>query len=104
MVHPSSGYRQYTRAHVPRAVLLRRVREAQLPLVEARVVLNGPIDEARRVLAHLGALEARLGPARRAITAALAALAKAPPGWTPRTRRVEGQVKPVARFWNPTLG
>jgi DNA polymerase-3 subunit beta len=101
-VDPSSGYRRYTRTQVPRAVLLRRLREAELPLVEVRVVLDGPSDEAARVLtAHLRALEARLGPARRATAAALATLAGTSSRWEvtisgPELASAARQVAPAA--------
>lgn len=82
MVDPSSGYRHYTRGQVARARLLRRLREACLPLAEAKVVLDGSVDEARRVLtAHREAIEARLGPARQAITEVLQTLSDAPVHW-----------------------
>lgn len=106
MVDPSSGYRYYLRAQVPRAILLRRLREGQLPLVEARVVLDGTIDEARQILtAHLDALEARLGPARQAIAAALAALTGAPAHWGvtiagPELASAFRQVAPAAAVTN----
>ena len=83
LLHPvqidaSSGYRLYASEQEPRAVLLRRLRAADLPLVQARVVLDGPADEASRVIhAHLRTLEARLGPARRAAAIVLASLSRA---------------------------
>jgi DNA-binding transcriptional MerR regulator len=46
-----TGYRYYAPDQEPRAVLVRRLREAGLPLVEASVVLDGDRDEAREVLA-----------------------------------------------------
>ncbi|MFH8404583.1 MerR family transcriptional regulator [Streptomyces sp. NPDC018019] len=53
-VDPASGYRFYGAEQEGRAVLLRRLREAGLPLVDAKVVLDGNEAEARAVLrAHL---------------------------------------------------
>ncbi|MFH9420245.1 MerR family transcriptional regulator [Streptomyces sp. NPDC017529] len=49
-VDPASGYRFYGAEQEDRAVLLRRLREAGLPLVDARVVLDGDETEARAVL------------------------------------------------------
>ncbi|MFI7104573.1 MerR family transcriptional regulator [Streptomyces sp. NPDC050161] len=45
-----SGYRYYAAEQVPRAVRLRRLREAGLPLVDVPVVLDGPESAARGVL------------------------------------------------------
>src|SRR4051794_22767697 len=53
-VDPVSGYRFYGVEQEARAVLLRRLREAGLPLIDARAVLDGRDTEARTVLcAHL---------------------------------------------------
>ncbi len=110
MVDPPSGYRLYARAQVPRAVLLRQLREAQLSLVGARLVLDGPVDEARRVLAaHLAALEARVGPARHAVAAALEALSGGTTGWGvpvsgPELASAVRQVAPAAAVTDHDLG
>ncbi|MEU9118655.1 MerR family transcriptional regulator [Streptomyces sp. NPDC048506] len=49
-----TGYRRYGAGQTARAVRLRRLREAGLPLVDVAVVLDGPADAARRTLqAHL---------------------------------------------------
>lgn len=50
-VDAASGYRWYAPGQADRAVTVRRLRAAGLPLVDARVVLDGGPDEARRVLA-----------------------------------------------------
>lgn len=49
-VDDATGYRYYSLGQVPRAILVRRLRAAGLPLVDALVVLDGPADQARRVL------------------------------------------------------
>ncbi|MFK8847873.1 MerR family transcriptional regulator [Streptomyces sp. Ac-502] len=49
-VDPASGYRLYGAEQEGRAVLLRRLREAGLPLLDARSVLDGGEAEARTVL------------------------------------------------------
>ncbi|MEV0276257.1 MerR family transcriptional regulator [Streptomyces sp. NPDC050610] len=49
-VDEASGYRHYARAQRPRAVALRRLRAAGLPLAEVTAVLDGEPEEARRVL------------------------------------------------------
>ncbi|MFH9868200.1 MerR family transcriptional regulator [Streptomyces lydicus] len=49
-----TGYRRYGAGQVARAVRLRQLREAGLPLVDVAVVLDGPEDAAHGVLlAHL---------------------------------------------------
>lgn len=49
-----TGYRRYGAGQAPRAVKLRQLRAAGLPLVDAAVVLDGPEDAAHDVLrAHL---------------------------------------------------
>ncbi|WP_432745711.1 MerR family DNA-binding transcriptional regulator [Streptomyces sp. JH002] len=45
-----TGYRRYAPGQAQRAVLLRRLRGAGLPLVEAAVVLDGPAGRGRAVL------------------------------------------------------
>ncbi|MGW7415526.1 DNA polymerase III subunit beta family protein [Streptomyces sp. NPDC054863] len=49
-VDGSTGYRFYGLGQVARAVLVRRLREAGVPLVDAAVVLDGAPDDAREVL------------------------------------------------------
>ncbi|MEU8887395.1 MerR family transcriptional regulator [Streptomyces sp. NPDC048442] len=63
-VDGSTGYRFYAPGQVGRAVLVRRLREAGVPLVDAAVVLDGAPDDAREVL---------LGHARRTRDVARAA-------------------------------
>lgn len=85
-VDTATGYRYYAAAQQPRAALLRRLREAELPLVDATAVLDGPHEEAREVLrAHLGRTRESAVAARAAIVEILRAL----PGGT---RRAEVRV------------
>jgi DNA-binding transcriptional MerR regulator len=51
-VDGATGYRYYAPEQESRAVLIRRLREAGLPLVDASAVLDGDPDEARAVLAE----------------------------------------------------
>ncbi|SHN35066.1 MerR family transcriptional regulator [Cryptosporangium aurantiacum] len=60
-VDPATGYRYYAPEQTSRAVRIRQLREAGLPLIDTLVVLDGSEDEARAVLAAY---------ARRARTAA----------------------------------
>jgi DNA polymerase-3 subunit beta len=65
-VQAGSGYRLYSLEQQPRATLLRSLREVDLPLAEVRLVLDGPKEDAARILhAHLRRLEGKLEPARR---------------------------------------
>ncbi len=74
-VDASSGYRFYGRFQEARGVLLRRLREFDLPLAQARMVLDGPGPDASRVVQeHLRALEDRIGPTRRVAALLLASL------------------------------
>ncbi|MCX5200027.1 MerR family transcriptional regulator [Streptomyces sp. NBC_00237] len=80
-VDGGTGYRFYAPEQTARAVLVRRLREAGLPLVDATVVLDGPPEDARSVLE---------GHARRTRDTARAAgalieeiLRELPEVWTP---------------------
>lgn len=67
-VDAATGYRYYAPEQAPRAALLRRLRDAGLPLVEATTVLDGPPGEAREVLRD------HLRRTRESATAARAAI------------------------------
>ncbi|QLH23765.1 MerR family transcriptional regulator [Streptomyces sp. Rer75] len=74
-VDAATGYRYYAPEQAPRATLLRRLREAELPLVEATTVLDGPPEEAREVLRdHLRRTRESAAAARAAIEDVLRAL------------------------------
>lgn len=78
VVEPGSGYRRYGEEQTARAVLLRRLREAQLPLASARRVLDGEREDAVEELrAHLERLAREYDPARRAVVQLLADLGDA---------------------------
>jgi DNA-binding transcriptional MerR regulator len=61
-VDPSSGYRRYATSQVGTALLIRRLRELEMPLPQVREVVEAPSVEARnRVLQeHLARMEAEL--------------------------------------------
>lgn len=81
-VDPATGYRLYSLEQERRAVLLRELRELELPLPEVRAVLDGsPQDAVRLIEQHVQQLEARLTPVRRAASSVLAALAMGDGGW-----------------------
>ncbi|ADI07455.1 putative transcriptional regulator, MerR family protein [Streptomyces bingchenggensis BCW-1] len=80
-VDTATGYRYYAETQAPRAALLRRLREAELPLVDAAAVLDGPYEDAREVLrGHLGRTRESAAAARAALEEILRAL----PGGTRR--------------------
>ncbi|MCP2261414.1 DNA polymerase III beta subunit, C-terminal domain [Streptoalloteichus tenebrarius] len=110
-----TGYRYYSPDQEPRAVLVRRLREAGLPLVDASVVLDGRPEAARAVLTeHARRTRDRAAAAQAVIEDVLRAL----PGGQPRSvvrvggaelssavRQVASAVAPAdvrARF--PVLG
>jgi DNA polymerase III subunit beta len=81
-VDPATGYRLYTVQQERRAVLLRDLREIGLPLSAVRIVLDGPAQEASRILRdHVQSLEAKLVPAPRTAAAILAELSDAAEVW-----------------------
>ncbi len=115
-VEPVSGYRWYAPGQEPRAVGLRRLRAAGVPLVDTVAVLDGTPAAARRVLSgHLDAAEARWAVTRRTVGELLAALPDTDPDPAPDTTvaaaaaRVEAgelraavtQVAPAARVDDP---
>lgn len=74
-VDPASGYRYYAPEQEARGVLLRDLREVDLPLADVRAVLDGAPQDAARILhAHVRALEGKVGPARRVAALVLDAL------------------------------
>lgn len=81
-----TGYRRYGAGQMARAVRLRRLREAGLPLVDVAVVLDGPEDAARGVLrAHLERTRRTADEARAVVEGFLretADGAEQPRGWT----------------------
>ncbi|MFG7944291.1 MerR family transcriptional regulator, partial [Streptomyces cacaoi] len=86
-VDPVTGYRSYSPQQHDRAVLLRRLRTAGLPLTGATAVLDGPRDEALRVLEqHARTARAEAEAARSALDGVLADLR----GERPARARVDG--------------
>lgn len=66
-VDGGTGYRYYAPSQVRRATLLRRLRAAGLPLIDAVVVLDGPAQQARALLTE-HARQARESAARTQAT------------------------------------
>ncbi|MEY7970691.1 MerR family transcriptional regulator [Saccharomonospora xinjiangensis] len=71
-VDPDSGYRYYDAGQERDAVLLRTLRQAEVPLADITAVLAGEPDRAREILtAHSRRLRARADTAHAAVEAAL---------------------------------
>ncbi|MEU5399677.1 MerR family transcriptional regulator [Streptomyces sp. NPDC005963] len=86
-VDGTTGYRYYDPDQEPRATLVRRLREAGLPLMDASVALDGTAEEARDVLErHARRTRATAAAAQSAIDDILRDF---PPG---RQRRAEALV------------
>ncbi|MDN3354285.1 MerR family transcriptional regulator [Actinomadura sp. DC4] len=67
-VDDATGYRYYAASQEARAVLVRRLREAGVPLTDASVVLDGSPEDARALLAeHAGRARQAALSARSAI-------------------------------------
>ncbi|ACZ85292.1 MerR family transcriptional regulator [Streptosporangium roseum] len=74
-VDGTSGYRFYRPAQEKRAILLRELREADVPLPDVAVVLDGPREQAQRVLhGHLRRMLDRTERGRSAIEEILRSL------------------------------
>ncbi|TDC20795.1 MerR family transcriptional regulator [Streptomyces sp. 8K308] len=109
-VDPVTGYRYYAPEQEARGVLVRRLRDAGLPLVDAAVVLDGEAEEARATLhAHLRRTCELASAARAAVEEVLRGL---PTSGRRSVARLGGaelasavrQVTPaVAESWPPAL-
>ncbi|MDE9364910.1 MerR family transcriptional regulator [Luteipulveratus sp. YIM 133132] len=74
-VDARSGYRYYAAAQEHRAVLIRRLREIDVPLPQVRLVLDGQREEAHRALeAHVAATQGRARRAGEVVADLVAAL------------------------------
>lgn len=81
-VDPVTGYRSYRLDQERRAVLLRELRELGLPLPAVRAVLDGPAQDAVRIVEkHVRQLEDRLAPARRTAASLIAVLTGGATTW-----------------------
>ncbi|WP_433077359.1 MerR family transcriptional regulator [Dactylosporangium sp. CA-052675] len=64
-VDAGTGYRYYSLGQLDDVLFIRRLREAGLPLVDVRRVLDGPADEAEALLTrHLHAMEEAVAATR----------------------------------------
>jgi DNA-binding transcriptional MerR regulator len=69
-VDPHTGYRRYLTSQIPRAQMVKRFRELQMPLNEIRQLLASPDDSTRNTIiaAHLMRLEDDLERTRSAVS------------------------------------
>ena len=100
-VDPRSGYRMYATAQVPRAQLIRRFRDLDMPIDEVRVVLDAPdvAERDRAILGHLERMERELGRTQATVASLRALLEHSQPplsveyrsiGWMPALAVWEG--------------
>ncbi len=70
-VDPGTGYRRYTTEQLPRAQVISRFRDLDMPLEEIRAVLatSDPQTRSERIAAHLRRLEEQLGRTQQAVGA-----------------------------------
>jgi DNA-binding transcriptional MerR regulator len=87
-IDPHSGYRRYRIEQIPKAQVIRRFRELDMPIEEIRGVLHAPDPVTRDTLIaeHLRRLETDLGRTRSAI-ATLRDLLEHPESQRPVARR-----------------
>jgi len=81
-VDPDSGYRRYDLSQVPRAQVIRRLRELGMPLEDVRAVMEAPDVRARNatIEAHLRRMERELEQTRETVRSLRLLLdAEAPP-------------------------
>ncbi|WNV86633.1 MerR family transcriptional regulator [Umezawaea sp. Da 62-37] len=79
-VDVTTGYRYYAPDQEPRATLIRRLREAGVPLTDVSVVLDGPRERARAVLEeHARKIRATAASAQAALAEILRDLSGARP-------------------------
>src|SRR5207247_5693686 len=66
---PQTGYRRYTTEQIPRAQVIRRFRDLEMPLERIRDVLAAPDLETRNrlITEHLDTLQAELAKTRTAV-------------------------------------
>ncbi|MFE5870327.1 MerR family transcriptional regulator [Streptomyces roseifaciens] len=93
-VDDATGYRYYAPEQQARAVLVRRLREAGVPLTDASVVLDGTDDEARAVLQE-HARRARVTAASAQVV--IQEILRALPDGTPWTTKAKARAKANAK-------
>ena len=89
-VDPSSGYRRYTTDQVGTALLIRRLRELDMPLAQVRAVVEAPSAQARNdvLREHLARMEAELVRTRQVVASLRDMLAPAGDRLTVECRRL----------------
>jgi len=97
-VDVESGYRRYQVAQVPRAQVIRRLRELGMPLEDVRVVMEAPDVRTRNaaISAHLRSMEGELERTRAAVKSLRMLLDETAPARIPVEFRVVGPMQTLA--------
>ena len=97
-IDPDSGYRRYDLAQVPRAQVIRRLRELGMPLDEVRVVMEAPDVRSRNaaISAHLRRMEGELERTRATVESLRLLLDEDVPPPIPVTFRAVGPAETLA--------
>jgi DNA-binding transcriptional MerR regulator len=76
-IEPTSAYRWYATAQVPTALVIRRLRDLEMPLDEVRAVLDAPNVAARdaAIAAHLQRMEQQLAQTQQTVASLRSLLA-----------------------------
>jgi DNA-binding transcriptional MerR regulator len=97
-IDTASGYRRYDVTQVPRAQVIRRLRELGMPLEAVRVVIEAPDVRARNaaISTHLRRMEGDLERTRTAVTSLRMLLDEDAPPAIPIEFRVVGPMQALA--------
>jgi DNA-binding transcriptional MerR regulator len=97
-IDPESGYRRYDVTQVPRAQVIRRLRELGMPLEDVRVVMEAPDVPARNaaISVHLRRMEGDLERTRAAVTSLRMLLDEDAPPAIPIEFRAVGPMQTLA--------
>jgi DNA-binding transcriptional MerR regulator len=97
-IDSESGYRRYQVAQVPRAQVIRRLRELGMPLEDVRFVMEAPDVRTRNaaISAHLRRMEGELEQTRAAVTSLRMLLDENAPARIPVEFRAVGPMQTLA--------
>ena len=97
-IDPDTGYRRYEVAQVPKAQVIRRLRELGMPLDEVRVVMDAPDVGARNaaISAHLRRMEDELHETRETVKSLRLLLDEAAPSAVDVEYRATGPANTLA--------
>ncbi len=97
-IDAESGYRRYELAQVPRAQVIRRLRELGMPLEEVRVVIEAPDVGSRNaaISAHLRRMEGELDRTRETVKSLRLLLDEDAPATIDVSYRTSGPMRTIA--------